>query len=245
MRLLERFWSGDRIQLTFSTKPHVSPVLVATRAKGRLQHALRKVGHPQKFSRKLSVSSVGDNTIDQVEAYIAKQVPKATFVDPMFASTMRKFTISNADVDLAQPNESARGRYWYNVHLVLVVHERCPIVDVGQLTIIRDGCLSIATQNSYGISWLSVMPDHVHLALRGDHEYSPEAIALKFQNNLAFMFGETRVWRETYYVGTFGKYNMWAIRNNPSPESCMGEPVASLAAAPDSPSGKPDGASYC
>ena len=36
MRLLEPRWSKDMIQLSFSTKPDVSPVLVAARAKGRL-----------------------------------------------------------------------------------------------------------------------------------------------------------------------------------------------------------------
>src|SRR5688500_14944557 len=61
LRALEWQWHEDAIQITFSAKPHVSPVFLATRAKGRLQHALRTAGSPQDFSRKLAVRSIGDN----------------------------------------------------------------------------------------------------------------------------------------------------------------------------------------
>ena len=42
MRLLEQCWSEEMVQLTFSAQPDVSPVFLAGRAKGRLQHALTK-----------------------------------------------------------------------------------------------------------------------------------------------------------------------------------------------------------
>jgi hypothetical protein len=57
-----------------------------------------------------------------------------------------------------------------------------------------------------------VMPDHVHIALRGNLDHSPEQIALSFQNNLAHMLDRGAVWRNSYYVGTFGVYDMRAIR---------------------------------
>ncbi len=56
------------------------------------------------------------------------------------------------------------------------------------------------------------MPDHVHLALRGDIEHSPYEIALAFQNNLAYLLGQVRFWNEHFYVGTFSEYDMGAIR---------------------------------
>ena len=46
LRLLESRWAADMIQLSFSTRPDVTPVFVAARAKGRLQHALREAGQP-------------------------------------------------------------------------------------------------------------------------------------------------------------------------------------------------------
>ena len=52
LRLLEYKWSSEKIQLTFSTTPDVSPVFLASRAKGRLQYALRKAGYPSEFQPK-------------------------------------------------------------------------------------------------------------------------------------------------------------------------------------------------
>jgi hypothetical protein len=59
--------------------------------------------------------------------------------------------------------------------------------------------------------------DHLHLALRGNVRQSPEEIALTFQNNLAYALGQLRIWADSYYSGTFGEYDMWAIRRNVSP----------------------------
>jgi REP element-mobilizing transposase RayT len=216
LRLLEYKWSSDKIQLTFSTTPDVSPVFLASRAKGRLRHALRKADNPQNFSRKLSVRSIGNNTAKQVEAYIAQQVHKERFVDPEFAKKMQEFTVIDPNVDLSKPSHSGRGRYWYNLHIVLEVVERLQTLDLGQLEIVRDGCLKIATKKGYLISRLSAMLDHVHLALRGDQARSPADIVLAFQNNLAFLLGQEKAWRETFYAGTFSEYDMGAVRNSPS-----------------------------
>jgi hypothetical protein len=29
--------------------------------------------------------------------------------------------------------------------------------------------------------------------------------------------GQSRIWADTFYVGTFGEYDMWAIRHKESP----------------------------
>ena len=101
--------------------------------------------------------------------------------------------------------------YWYNLHLVLVVRQRSQIADLDRLMRIRDGCSRIATKKGYGISTLSVMLDHLHVALRGDHRQSPLEIALAFQNNLAYMDGQA-LWTENSCAGTFWEYSMSAVR---------------------------------
>jgi REP element-mobilizing transposase RayT len=218
MRLLERYWSDDKVQLTFSATPQVSPVFLARRAKGRLQHALREmVPAFSGFSRKVSVCSVGHNCREDVEAYISSQVETARFVDPAFATSMREFTVVCRDVALSEPTESAHGRYWYNLHVVLVTAERYRIVDRPRLALLRDHSLKIAEKKGHKVSRLSVMPDHLHIALRGNIDHCPQEIALAFQNNLAHVLGQVRVWAGTFYVGTFGEYDMWAIRRNESP----------------------------
>lgn len=76
LRRLEHRVFGGAWQTTLSAKPCASPVFLATRVKGRLQHALRERGSPVRFSRKLAVRSIRDNTRADVEAYIARQVEK-------------------------------------------------------------------------------------------------------------------------------------------------------------------------
>ena len=198
--------------MTFSTIPSVTPIFVAARAKGRQQYAQRTAGAPVTFSRKVSIRTVGDNTTSAVEGYIRAQVRNEGFIDSRFSEFLEQFTVINPRVDLRQPAETNSGRYWYNLHLVLVTDGRYRIVDEQGLTTIRDGSFKIAEKKEYAIGAISVMPDHVHIALRGNLEHSPERIALSFQNNLAHMLNRGAVWRKGFYVGTFGEYDMRAIR---------------------------------
>src|SRR6188472_3901725 len=46
LRALQHRVQGDQVQIVFSATPHVSPQFIAARAKGRLEHALRKAGVP-------------------------------------------------------------------------------------------------------------------------------------------------------------------------------------------------------
>ena len=117
-------WSADQIQLAFSTTPSVSPTQFVARAKVLLQHALRLAETPVKFSRKVSFRSIGDNHTADVEGYIAQQVDKEHFVDPRFGAMLKRFTVIDESVTLDKPSESNSGRYWYNLHVVLVVADR-------------------------------------------------------------------------------------------------------------------------
>jgi len=211
LRLLEPHATAEKVQILFSVTPKVCPTFFCQRVKGRLQHALRKCGTPVDFSRKVSLRSLGENTSDVVEDYIRGQVGKADFADPRFQETMRRFTVVSDDVRLAEPSESNSGRYWYNLHLVLVVADRYRITDPEQLGRLRDAALAVAAEGGHRIAALSVMPDHVHMALRGNIERSPEEIALAFQNGLARAAG-CRVWQDGFYVGTFSEYDLNVIR---------------------------------
>ena len=58
---------------------------------------------------------------------------------------------------------------------------------------------------------VSVMPDHIHMTLRGSIEHSPMDIGLASQNNLSFVLGYNRTWSEEFYVGTFSEYDVQSI----------------------------------
>ena len=55
------------------------------------------------FTRKVSVRSVGDNTSQDVTAYIASQVEKEHFDDPRFRAMLAQFTYVFPAIDLAAP----------------------------------------------------------------------------------------------------------------------------------------------
>jgi REP element-mobilizing transposase RayT len=164
------------------------------------------------FSRKVAFRSIGENTREQVEAYIANQVTKECFVDDRFSEFMKSFTVTDPSARLEDPTATNSGRYWYNLHVVLVTDSRMRITDERSLNLIGEICDKVAAKKAYRMACRSVMPDHVHLALRGDIEQSPEEIALAFMNNIAFAFGQKAVFRPSFYVGTFGEYDMGAVR---------------------------------
>jgi REP element-mobilizing transposase RayT len=213
LRVLETSLSPEQIQLTLSTTPQVAPVTLGGRVKGRIQHHCRWQGTPIDFSRKLAVRSLGNPTRAQVEAYVRNQVPREALADERFREILASFTVARPDVDLSQPTESNSGSYWYNLHLVLVVRERYRIGEAATLATIRDTALRICGKKGYAASTLAVLPDHLHLAVRGAVAHSPEEIALSFLNNLAYALGQRPWWEAGYYAGTFGEYGMAAVRH--------------------------------
>ncbi len=213
MALAEFRIQNDRAQILFDVQPEVSPVMCTTRAKGRLQHALRQADTPVRFSRKIAFRSLGENVDRSVEGYVRKQVRKEGFVDPRYVAKMDAFTVENDAVELSDPVATASGRYWFGLHLVVVMAGRRRLVDYELMGKIRDTCLAIGRKKGCGIKAVSVMPDHVHVAVKGNIELSPEEIALSYLNNLAFVMGRNRVWKDEYYVGTFSKYGMGTIRD--------------------------------
>lgn len=211
LQLLEARWTSEHVQILFAASPDVPPTLVAARAKGRLDHALRTTGQAIPFSRKVSIRALGDNTRRDVEAYIEHQVEREHFVDPRFEHALGELQYADDRVDLSQPAASSHGRYWYNLHLVLVTERRWRIPDLDLLRQVRDATLRIAAKKQHAISRLSVMPDHLHAALRPQIEESPLEVASAYLNNLAYMLNRGRLWQDGYYAGTFGEYSTHVI----------------------------------
>jgi REP element-mobilizing transposase RayT len=211
LRLTKPHATRDKVQLLFSVNPKVSPTFCCMRAKGRLQHALRKRGMPVDFSRKVGFRCLGENTTAIVEEYIRKQVSKEELADARYARILDQMTVIRKEVDLARPSESSSGRYWYNHHVVLVIADRFRITRPDVLARIREVAMNTAEEGEHRVAAVAVLPDHTHMAIRGCIENSPEEIALKFQNGLARAVG-CRAWQDGFYVGTFSEYGLAVIR---------------------------------
>ncbi len=174
---------------------------------------MRTRGQPVVFARNFSVRSLGDTTREVVENYVRDQVGRANLIDPGYREKLLRCTWQDPAVDLSKPWESNSGHYWYNLHVVLVSCERYRMDADKTAATLRDTCRAVGVKHGYAISTLAVMPDHLHIALRGNPAHSPEEIVLRFQNNTAWKLGQIRFWDHNYYAGTFGEYTMHAVHS--------------------------------
>jgi REP element-mobilizing transposase RayT len=213
IRVLEKACRSDQWQMTVSTTPQLTPSVIVSRLKGRIDHHCRTNAVPMKFSRKVALRAIGNNTIEDVQEYIRKQVEAEQFVDPKFSELMREFTRVWKDDSSDAPLESASGRYWYRLHIVLVVQSRHRIREQRFLGNAFEVLQTIALDQGYRLGALSVMPDHVHVSLRGRIEESPETIALILMNESCHRLKCGDLWQPGYYVGTIGAYHMNAVRS--------------------------------
>jgi REP element-mobilizing transposase RayT len=202
---LEQNWTPDEIQLTVSAGPDLAPVDIARLLKGRLQHALRVAGTPCDFSRKIALRALGENTREIVENYIREQLDHADLADPRYLEALRSHAFTHDAADLAKPSETNSGRYWHNLHVVLVTANRYRI---GSETA---GRIAAACRVP-SVAECSIMPDHLHLAVKASPDQSPRAVAEFFQIATAQAVRVLGLWTETFYVGTFGEYGLKYVR---------------------------------
>lgn len=212
IRVLERSCASDSWSVTVSTRPNVSPIKIVSRLKGRLDHAMRNVGTPIRFSRKVALRSIGDNVEGQVRNYIANQVHAAGFLDDAFAKSIAPYSRSWPDRNTGDPIAVDSGRYWIQLHIVLVTEHRYRYRWVESIAAVDAAAQQVASSRRYLLGSLAVLPDHVHMHLRGSCEESPEQIVLAFKNEMAKQLKIPGFWQPTYYVGTVGVYNMRALR---------------------------------
>jgi REP element-mobilizing transposase RayT len=213
-------WQPDLVQFTFEAPPEVSPEFVAARAKGRLDHALRWTGWRDGFERKVSVRSLGENTLEVVLRYIATQLDRADLADPRYVNSLAEAAWEDGEIDLDEPLASGHGRYWYNLHLVAVTNGRWRIGREDFLPKVTaavgawSGELSAAGgpgEARPGVHSLAVMPDHVHLAVRGPAAQSPDGIAGSLREALNRAAG-CLLFDPRVYAGTFSTYPLSHVR---------------------------------
>jgi REP element-mobilizing transposase RayT len=214
LRLLEAKVQPDVLLVLFSGTPMVSAKFLATRAKGRLDHALRQMGCPVVFSRKVAVRTVGDANRQTIDSYLAAQAVRGDFVEPAFAAKLNSVALHDPKVDLSQPQELAHSRYWNSLQLVLVTESRQSLRHLEVLAQLVEFSRRVARAKGYRLSRAAPMLDHLHLTLSIPPDVSPLEAVFAYQNNLAYLLNLGRIWKETFYVGTFGEYGMGAIRTN-------------------------------
>lgn len=211
VRLLEHRAMAPVQQFLLSTKPCVAPPAIVKSVKGRLAYLLRPVV-TDAFRRNFSLSSVGESRREVVESYVANQLGHHRMADLRAQERLAQFQIVYSGIDLAESQFSSHGRYIYNLHLVLVHDRRWCDVCEERLERTRDMLQKVAAKKQYRLSRMALLADHLHLTLGGNIKESPEEMALACLNNLAFAHGMRPIYQQGYYVGTFGEYDLGAIR---------------------------------
>lgn len=206
-------WRPAEIQMAFQTGPDVSPELFAGRVKGRLQHALRQAGMPIGFSRKVAVRALGDNVSEVVAGYLRQQTVQAALVDERYRATLRTAAFEDAAVDLAAPEETLRGRYWFNLHLVATTEGRFRIGREDFLDKVRAGVFAWAEETGSRLKAFAPMPDHVHVAARGRPDKTPRELAEALWRGLNKAAG-CRLMSDRVYAGTFSEYGRGVLGLN-------------------------------
>ncbi len=212
IRLLEhRSPSSDVIQFLASTKPPTAPSLLLQRSKGRLQYLIRDC-RPKAFRRNYRLESVGSAKREVIEQYVQNQLRHHPMADPRIQERFEWVQIVSDAVDLSQVRCTAHGQFIYNLHVVLEHAEGWCAVDTAFLTRTHDMILKVCRNKGFLLSRAGIVANHLHLALGCGIEDAPEEVAMCFLNNLAYAHGMKAVYRFGYYVGTFGDFDLGALR---------------------------------
>lgn len=124
---------------------------------------------------------------------------------------LKQYQIYCPDVDLSEPQTSSHGRYWYNLHIVLVNDGRFMEIRDAVLRGLKETIVKAARRKNHRLSRVAIVPDHIHMTLGCNLEEAPEEVVLSYMNNLAYGCGMKPVFRYSYFVGTFSEYDLGVI----------------------------------
>lgn len=213
VRILEHEFSQENVsQFLLSTTASVAPAAAVRSIKGRLQHRVQ-AEQPMAFRRNYAIHSTGSANTETVEQYVASQIERHPMADPRIVDRLRRFQVHEPNVDLSAVRDSAHGQFLHNLHLVLVYRDRGVYMSEEWLTVTIDTLRRTAEKKGHLLCRASPVADHLHFALGCDVTESPQEVALSYMNNLAFMHGGARVFEDSYYVGTFGRFDLNATRH--------------------------------
>ena len=198
-------------QFLLSTKPEVTPARAVRSVKGRLQYLIRR-DLPRAFRRNYGISSVGPARHEAIVNYVGSQVSHHPMADERVQQRLTAYQITCPQVDLAAPRRSSHGEFLHNLHLVLVHEGRWCEVRDEVLGRVHSMILRASRQKGHLLARAGIVPDHVHLALGCGVTEAPLEVALGYLNNLAYAHGMKPVYQKGFYVGTFGAYDLGAIR---------------------------------
>lgn len=206
-RLTERNVS----QFLLSTRPEMPPPAAVRAVKGRLQYLVRDK-LPKAFRRNYGLWSVGTVKADVIERYVADQTRHHHMADPRVQRRFESLSIGGSRELLDTPRVSGHAQFCYNLHLVLVSRDRDIEIRRRALEARQHMLVAAAAKKGHLIGKGQILADHLHVALGCQLSEPPQEVALGYLNNLAYAAGMKPIFQYGYYVGTFSRYDLDAIR---------------------------------
>ena len=198
------------MQFFVSTLPKVAPSVLVRSVKGRWQHLLRDQ-HPSAFRRNYRIDSVGAANSDVLDHYVAGQNEKHPMADPRVQERLVALQFHDPAMDLAAVQTGNYGQFVNGLQVVIETAGGWNEIRQEVLLATRDMIVRAASKKGWRLSRIGLLSNHIHILLGAGMTESPESVALSLLNNLASVQEMKPVFRFSFYVGTFGRYDRSAI----------------------------------
>lgn len=164
-----------------------------------------------RISEELRSSKCGSTSREKVESYVAAQATHHLSDNSSLCALFSDLAMLNSDIDLSKARFTAHARYWANLHLVFVHNWRQAITDPDIWIGIRKMLRRASQSKGHLLSRAGFVPDHLHFTIGIHPSESPLEVALSYMNNLAWVHNQKAIFMPSFYVATFGEYDLGAI----------------------------------
>ncbi len=204
--------NGGQVQLVFDCSEQCPPSFMAQRIKGRWQHAMKPLSGFAGFTANFFLRSLGRNLKEEVSHYIHSQAVSGDFADPLCRKRYHQLQYTLKDQQ--DPRTGERTNYDLFYHVIVVSEARCRRwgwQEPEQLAEALPEGIACSSDNQLVLYELSLMPDHMHLLVRGGPRVSAQRVLDTIKDSSGRVLSRTALWQAGGYVGTVGPYRLQAV----------------------------------
>ena len=218
---LRRYESDDtEYMILAGLQPTESISALAGKMKGQCSRALRAElkTDAQLFSKGCFACTVGENTSKDVESYLGKQETHHGY-DRRTRSPVWTKTYAPDE----SPLQPAHAYTRLSFHVVLATWRRLGVFTSAEAERIGEVWLRRQNEWQFALRKITVLPDHVHIALHLHPAIAPGDLIVQLMNSaqetavkafpeVLIQVGVARLWQPSAYVGSYGDLHSGAIR---------------------------------
>lgn len=214
VKVLEsHFRSENVVQFFLSSRPELQPSKIVRVVKGRWAY-LARTAEVIQLRRNYRITSIGAAKSAVLDAYVARQPERHAMSDPRVQAMLQSLQYRDSSVDLTVARRNNYGESIVAYHVVVETAGGWHDLRQEALVSYRNALLSISRQHGWEVARIGLISNHIHILLGAGAQDVPGEIALSFLNQLADTQEMKPIFKYSYYIGTFGKYDRGAIWNS-------------------------------